>query len=135
VVDLLIPNEVEAAVLCGRPVRSLRQAQTAARRLRQTGYATVGITLGKNGVVYTAAETVVHLPGFAVQATDTTAAGDTFMGYLGYALAAGRPLPVAFQLANAAAAMSVTRVGAQPAIPQQHEVQQFLTQHAPRAAL
>ena len=128
-VDLLIPNEVEAALLCGHPVRSLAQAKAAALRLRQAGYATVVITLGKNGVAYTVADTVMHLPAFAVRATDTTAAGDTFMGYLGYALATGCPLPAALRLAGAAAAMSVTRVGAQSSIPQQHEVQQFLAEH------
>jgi ribokinase len=94
----------------------------------------VVITLGKNGVVYTEADTVMHLPGFAVQATDTTAAGDTFVGYLGYALATGHPLPAALRLASAAAAISVTRAGAQSSIPQQLEVQQFLTEHPAGAA-
>jgi ribokinase len=88
--------------------------------------------MGKNGVVYTVADAVEHLPGCPVRAADTTAAGDTFVGYLGYALAAGQPLPAALRLANAAAAVSVTRIGAQPSIPQQQEVQQFLTEHAPR---
>jgi ribokinase len=126
VVDLLVPNEVEAAMLCGQPVRSLQQAKTAARLLQQIGYPTVVLTLGKNGVMYTVEDQVVHLPGCPVQATDTTAAGDTFVGYLGCALAAGHPLSEALRMANAAAAISVTRVGAQTSIPQRHEVQQFL---------
>jgi ribokinase len=128
-VDVLVPNEIEASRLSGQAIRTLSQARTAARRLQQQGYATVVITLGKNGAVYTHGEQVHHLPGYAVQVADTTAAGDTFVGYLGCALAAGDTLPAAVEVANAAAAISVTRPGAQPSIPWRQEVQQFLTTH------
>jgi ribokinase len=125
-VDILVPNEVEAAALCGHPAGTLRQARSAARLLRQAGYRTVIITLGKQGVVYTGGRGIACLPGLVVQARDATAAGDTFVGYLACALAEGQELPTAVMLANAAAALSVTRAGAQPSIPLRQEVKQFL---------
>ena len=69
---------------------------------------------------------IVHLPGLEVPLKDTTAAGDTFVGYLAGALAAGQALPTALDMANAAAALAVTRAGAQLAIPTRQEVQHFL---------
>jgi ribokinase len=125
-IDILIPNEVEAAVLCGRPAGTLRQARVAARLLHKAGYRTVIITLGKGGVVYTTEDGIVHLPACTVQAKDTTAAGDTFVGYLACALAEGQILPNALRLATAAAALAVTRLGAQASIPYRQAVQQFL---------
>jgi ribokinase len=98
----------------------------AARRLHKAGYNTVIITLGKRGVVYTTEEGVVHLPACTVQAKDTTAAGDTFVGYLACVLAEGQPLPSALRLATAAAALAVTQLGAQSSIPHRQAVQQFL---------
>jgi ribokinase len=124
-VDFLIPNESEAAVLCGQPVGTLQQVRTAARLLHRQGYRTVIITLGKRGVVYTDEHRVIHLPGHMVQAKDATAAGDTFVGYLAYALAEGHILPDALKLANAAAALAVTRKGAQPSIPHRDELRHF----------
>lgn len=125
-VDILTPNEVEASMLCGQPVKTVPHARTAARLLQQTGYGTVVITLGKQGVVYATGETAAHLPGFPVQAQDTTAAGDTFAGYLACALAEGLSLAEALRLACAAGAISVMRSGAQPSIPPRAEVQRFL---------
>jgi ribokinase len=86
----------------------------------------VVITLGQHGAVYTAEQDTVHLPGLKVPVKDTTAAGDTFVGYLACALAEGQLLPEAVRLANAAAALAVTRPGAQPAMPTRHNVEQFL---------
>lgn len=126
-VDILVPNEQEAALLCGKPVRTLRQAQRAASDLHQRGYDTVIITLGARGLVYTNAQASSHLPAHIVQVRDTTAAGDTFVGYLACALAEGRLLADALQVANAAAALTVTREGAQPSIPHRSDVQQFLS--------
>jgi ribokinase len=126
-IDLLIPNEVEAAMLCGQPVRTLPQACKAAQRLRQMGYRTVIVTLGKQGLVYLDEHDPVHVPGIAVEAIDATAAGDTFVGYLACALAEGQTLANALALANAAAALSVTRPGAQPSIPWRQEVKRLLT--------
>lgn len=125
-VDLLVPNESEAAMLCGRPVRSLRQARAAVNLLYKKGYHTVVLTLGQRGVMVRDAAGAVHLPAHEVQTKDATAAGDTFVGYLACALAEGCALSEAVALANAAAALAVTRPGAQASIPQRHEVQRFL---------
>jgi ribokinase len=121
-IDILVPNEVEAAMLAKRTVNTPRQAITAIRTLQESGYRTVAITLGKQGVVYAADQAPVHLPGLDVHAVDTTAAGDTFVGYFACALAEGRPLADALAFANTAAALSVTRTGAMPSIPQRDEV-------------
>jgi ribokinase len=128
-VDILVPNESEAAVLCGRPVGTLRQAHSGARLLHRAGYHTVIITLGARGMIYTDDHGTKHLPGYAVQAQDVTAAGDTFVGYLACGLAEGQTLLEALGLANAAAALAVTRPGAQPSIPHRHEVRHFLATH------
>jgi ribokinase len=132
-VDILVPNAGEAALLCGQPVHTLRQAHTAARQLRQQGYRTAVITLGKRGLVYTDGEDTTHLPGHEIQASDTTAAGDTFVGYLACALAQGQALQPALTFANAAAALAVTRAGAQPSIPHRRDVQRFQTANQQRA--
>ena len=116
-IDYLIPNELEAALLSDQAVRTPRQAGQAARQLQHAGYRNVIITLGKQGLVYLDDGAPVHLPGLAVEAVDATAAGDTFVGYFASAIAEGQPLAAALALANAAAARSVTQFGAMPSIP------------------
>ncbi len=121
-IDYLIPNEVEAALLSGQTIRTPKQAAQAARQLQQAGYCNVIITLGKQGLVYTHEEAPVHLPGLKVQAVDATAAGDTFVGYFACAIAEGQALADALALANAAAAFSVTQFGAMPSIPVRSQI-------------
>jgi ribokinase len=120
--DFLVPNEVEAAMLTGVPVDSVQSATEAARRLRTLGAANVIVTLGERGVVAVTAEGAQHFPASPVQAVDTTAAGDTFIGGFCAALAAGRSVNEAIAFAQAAAAISVTRAGAQTSIPFEREV-------------
>lgn len=120
--DYLIPNELEAAALTGVPVDSPGGARVAAERLHARGVANVLITLGAQGVFALAAGAhgnpeITHFPAPHVRAIDTTAAGDTFVGALAAALAGGRALPDAVRFAQSAAALSVTRAGAQPSIP------------------
>src|SRR5690606_7803126 len=103
-------------------VRTPRQAQTAIRKLQQMGYRAVIVTLGKRGLVYAGDREPVHIPGLEVQATDTTAAGDTFVGYFACALAEGRDLHAALTWANTAAALSVTRAGTMASIPLRQDV-------------
>jgi ribokinase len=124
-VDYLIPNEVEAALLSEQTVRTPRQAQTAVRKLQQMGYRSVIITLGQRGLVYAGDHAPVHIAGVDVEATDTTAAGDTFVGYFACALAEGRDLHTALTWANTAAALSVTRAGAMTSIPLHQDVEQW----------
>jgi ribokinase len=122
----LIVNESEAQFLCGSEVESLQQAQEAAQLLRARGPRVVVITLGAHGVLLADDAGVAHIPAFAVQPVDATAAGDTFCGALAVALVEGQPLAQAARFACGAAAMAVTRLGAQPSIPTRHEIDTFL---------
>ena len=128
-VDFLTPNQSEAAQLLGDPdlrIESLPAAEEAARRLRQLGPAAVILKLGPDGCFVAADAFTGAIASFPVQAVDTTAAGDTFNGALAAGLAEGMPLPIAARFANAAAALSVTRPGAQSSIPGREEVLSFL---------
>jgi ribokinase len=121
-VDWLVPNETEAAALTGLPVRSPAEAVEAGRALRAAGAGAVLVTLGANGVVTVGPEGERHDAAPRVQAVDTTAAGDTFIGGLCAALVRGEPLAAAVAYGQAAAAICVTRPGAQPSIPYAREV-------------
>lgn len=121
--DYLVPNELEAAALAGVRVDSPASAAEAAQRLRAQGVRNVIITLGAAGVLSATADGVQHHPARPVKAVDSTAAGDTFIGGLCASLVAGRPLDRAIAFAQAAAAISVTRPGAQTSIPRRDEVE------------
>jgi ribokinase len=125
-VDYLTPNEGEAARLSGVPVEDVRSASAAARVLRERGVGTVIVTLGVQGSIACTAGGDVRAEAFPVDAVDTTAAGDSFNGALGTALAAGDALPDALRLASAAAALACTRRGAQPSLPTRAEVERLL---------
>ena len=125
-VDYLTPNEGEAARLSGVPVENVRSAGAAARVLRERGVGTVIVTLGVQGSVACTAGGDVRTEAFPVNAVDTTAAGDSFNGALGTALAAGDALPDALRFASAAAALACTRRGAQPSLPTRAEVDRLL---------
>ncbi|MGL4894489.1 MAG: PfkB family carbohydrate kinase, partial [Shewanella sp.] len=128
-VDIITPNETEAEVLTGIKVCDDASAQAAADKLHASGIATVMITLGARGVWLSQQGQGELIAGFKVDATDTTAAGDTFNGAFVTALMEAMPLPRAIKFAHAAAAISVTRFGAQTSIPTRAEVEQFLSQH------
>ncbi len=120
-IDYLIPNESEAAALSGVPVDSLASAETAASRLISLGAGKVIITLG----AFANGKGFEHFPAPKVKAVDTTAAGDTFVGGFAAALAAGKSEADAIRFGQVAAALSVTRAGAQPSIPNLSDVQAF----------
>ena len=125
-VSILTPNETEAELLTGIAVSDAATAAAAAAKLCVRGVQTVIITLGARGA-YVATESGGQLvPGFKVKAVDTTAAGDIFNGALAVAIAEGKPLELAVRFANAAAAISVTRLGAQPSAPTRREIERFL---------
>ncbi|MGD8110738.1 ribokinase [Vibrio sp. TRT 21S02] len=125
-VDVITPNETEAEVLTGVAVSDHDSAQEAANILHAKGVETVLITLGAQGVWLSENGVGEIIPGFRVEATDTTAAGDTFNGALLTGLLEEKPLKSAIQFAHAAAAISVTRFGAQTSIPKREEVDRFL---------
>ncbi len=127
-VDLLTPNELELAALAGMPVDSLETAAVAARVVQSQGPKHVIVTLGASGsVTVDESGTACHIPAFPVTPIDTTAAGDCFSGSLAVALAEGHPLLTAARFASAAAALSVTRRGAQPSLPQREEIEMLLS--------
>ncbi|WP_407310413.1 ribokinase [Pseudomonas sp. nanlin1] len=116
-IDYLIPNESEAQTLSGVAVDSRASAQAAAEKLRALGAGTVIVTLGAEGALLVGEGGAVHFPAPVVQALDTTAAGDTFVGAFAAALAGGQSEREAILFGQRAAALSVTRAGAQPSIP------------------
>ena len=124
-VDYLIPNESEAMVLSGLAVDSLETAEAAATQLIASGAGKVIVTLGAQGLVFANGSSFEHFPAPRVKAVDTTAAGDTFVGGFAAALASGKDEVEAIRFGQVAAALSVTRAGAQPSIPTLLEVQAF----------
>ncbi len=132
-VDVLTPNESEALMLLGRqPARvAVSDAPALAEGLRSMGAGTVVLKLGDRGCYYHGGDAAMHVPTFLVEAKDSTAAGDIFNGALAIALAEGKPVDAALRFANAAAAISVTRMGAQASVPARGEVDAFLNSSAP----
>ncbi len=124
-IDYLIPNESEAAALSGLPVDSLEAAESAASQLIAMGAGKVIVTLGAQGSLFANGKDFEHFPAPKVQAVDTTAAGDTFVGGFAAALASGKSEAEAIRYGQVAAALSVTRAGAQPSIPTMSDVQAF----------
>jgi ribokinase len=124
-VDAVIVNETEAELLCGFEVAGTGGGKRAAAAIRELGTRAVIVTLGEEGSVVADEGGVVHVPAFPVEAVDTTAAGDTFCGCMLTALAEGLSLPEAVRFASAGAAISVSRLGAQPSIPCREEIDEF----------
>ena len=127
-VDILTPNESEACLLLGHtPGRvAMHDVVALASALLALGVGAVLMKLGDRGCFYRDRESEFLSSAFPVAAKDSTAAGDVFNGALAVALAEGRPLPDCLRFANAAAAISVTRAGAQASVPTRAEVDEFL---------
>lgn len=123
-VDILTPNQTEAAALSGLPVNNAAEAEKAADVLLQKGAGAVVVTLGAEGaLICRTGHEPLKIPAPRVVAVDTTAAGDVFNGALCAGLQQGFDLPQAVNFATKAAAVSVTRPGAQSSVPYRHEVQ------------
>ena len=127
-VDMITPNETEAEVLTGSAVKSDEDAARASAALHENGIAQVLLTLGSRGVWLSENGKGQRIPGFRVQAVDTIAAGATFNGALITALLEQQAMPEAVRFAHAAAAIAVTRSGAQPSVPWREEIDRFLQQ-------
>ena len=121
-VFLLTPNETEAEILSGIKVTGENSAKEAASALLQLGVDNLAITLGSSGVLLASKNEHRLIPAIEVEAIDTTAAGDCFNGSLAAELAKGNELPQSIEFACRAASISVTRAGAQDAMPFAHEV-------------
>lgn len=126
--DYFIPNESEAALLTGMPVRSVAEAEVAARALQSRGARDVILTLGERGALVCRREGEATLvPAFrAGRVVETTGAGDAFCGAFAAALAEGAAVLEAARFACAAAAISVTRPGTAPSMPRRPEIDELL---------
>jgi ribokinase len=125
-VYLLTPNETEAELLTGVAVKNDTAAARAADALLERGVENVIITLGARGALVAGKEGRGLVKGYKVKPVDTTAAGDVFNGTLAVALAEGKSLREAARFASAAAAISVTRLGAQTSAPTRKEIERML---------
>lgn len=125
-VDLLVLNETEARMLGALPAVDERNAGEAAALLARRGPRDVIVTLGAHGAVWASPAGTRHFPARKVQAVDTTAAGDTFIGALAASLTEGARMETALQHALAAASLCVTRAGAQASMPTRAEVADLL---------
>ena len=126
--DYFTPNETEAAMLAGISVKTVEQAEAAAKLFLERGVKTAVITLGELGVYVRNAEISQHVPSFDMgeQVLDTTGAGDAFNGGFAHALAEGMSLIEAVRFGSATAAISVTRLGTAPAMPFNNEILDLL---------
>ena len=127
-IDIITPNETEAEILTGIAVNNDDDAARAAAALHEKGIATVLITLGRRGVWLSENGKGQRIAGFEVNAVDTIAAGDTFNGAFITARLEGKAMHDAVRFAHAAAAIAVTRSGAQPSVPWRAEIDDFLQQ-------
>ena len=123
---LLTPNEIEAEMLTGVAVDNEAGAAEAAQKLVASGVQNVIVTMGDRGALVATDGIQRLIPGYKMKAVDTTAAGDIFNGTLAVALAEGKSLLEAAGFASAAAAISVTRLGAQASTPTRQEIETFL---------
>ncbi|HLJ05833.1 MAG TPA: ribokinase [Acetobacteraceae bacterium] len=128
-IDIIAPNETEAAMLTGRSIAGRADALAAVDVLLARGAGAVLITLGRDGAVYRDAKRALHCPALPVQAVDTTAAGDAYLGALGAALAEGNAVEQGLGFAAAAAGLAVTRLGAQPSLGTRAEVTAFIARY------
>ena len=124
--DVLVVNESETAILTGLPVDTEDNLLAAAGRLKRLVPGDLVLTLGDKGCLWLGESGMHKLAAFPVKAIDTTAAGDAFIGGLAAAILANRPMVEALGWGNAAGGLTVTRKGAQPALPDRHELDQFL---------
>lgn len=121
-IDILTPNETEAAMIAGIPVNNIEDAKKAAILICEKGVNTVIVTLGAKGALICEGSRCSIVEARKVQPVDSTAAGDVFNGALAVALSEGKDIQDAVRFACDAAAISVTRLGAQSSIPHRNEL-------------
>jgi ribokinase len=126
-VDVLLVNEHEAAVMASMDVASVADAEQVGRTLIAQGCGAVIVTLGAAGAVLVTPDGVRHQPAFPVRVLDSTGAGDAFAGGLAARLAAGDDLLAALRWATAAGSLAVTTLGAVPSIPMEADVERLLS--------
>ena len=122
-VDIITPNESETEILTGMPTETDNQAIEAAHLLLSKGIETVILTLGSRGSFLLTKKMEKLIPAYSVEVVDTTAAGDAFCGALAASLAHGINIEKSVKIANAAGALAVTKLGAEPSLPSREEIQ------------
>jgi ribokinase len=125
-IHTLVVNETEAEIVSGGKLDGAESVARIAQQLRDKGPLVVIVTLGAQGAYVASDEFTGTVPGNKVDTLDTTAAGDVFCGALATALCSESSLQDAIKFANAAAAIAVTRLGAQPSVPHQSEIEDLL---------
>ena len=125
-VDILTPNESETEILSGISATTEKEAKEAARILMDKGVETVILTLGSRGSLLLTATVESFFPANQVDVVDTTAAGDAFCGALAASLANGSTIEEAVKTGNAAGALAVTNLGAEPSLPKKADLDRFL---------
>jgi len=125
-VDIIIPNEIETETLTGLPTKTENDVLVAGRNLLSKGVETVILTLGDRGSLLLNEDGEKLIPAFDVSVVDTTAAGDSFCGVLAASLANGISINLSVEIANAAGALAVTKLGAEPSLPQRDAIDDLL---------
>lgn len=129
-IDWFMPNEVEAEMLSGNPVKNPDDAIKSGKMILSQGVRRgVVITMGSKGVVAVTPDDQYHIPSFSVTPVDPTGAGDAFCGSFAAALSEGKSVEQALRFANAAGALAVTIAGAEPSLPNRSEIETFLNNH------
>lgn len=123
--DLLVPNETELEILSGRTLVTEEDMLTAAKELMQKGVKEMIITLGSNGCLHIDKTSSTHYPAHLVEAVDTTAAGDSFIGAIATAFSDDKSFKEAIGFASKVSALTVTREGAQDSLPTKKEVEEY----------
>ena len=125
-VDIITPNESEAEILTDMPTETNSQAMEAAHHLLSKGVETVILTLGSRGSLLLTEKMEKRIPAYLVDVIDTTAAGDAFCGALAAILSNGSIIEEAIKIANAAGALAVTKLGAEPSLPTKKDIDQLI---------
>lgn len=125
-VDFFMPNETELELLTDMPVETEDQVRAAAQKLIEKGIKNVIVTLGQSGSLWIAKDQVRRIDAYSVKATDTTGAGDAFIGCFAHCWVEKKDILYAIKYATAFSALSVTKHGTQSSYPSKNEVQEFL---------
>ncbi len=128
-IDIITPNKVEAEMLTKIKVTDIQSLNSIVKKFYDFGIKNVLITLGSAGVFAGFADTMELIPAYKVSSKDSTGAGDVFSGSLAAFLSEGMSLEAAVKMANAAASISVMRVGAQNSAPNRKEIENFVLEY------